>query len=84
MLSFLCSGFDIFEESLPLNPTGTMSRIVSSLIRPCRSETRFFIARDKKLAERCPVKAMTATEFLRYWEDEEGFVYDEVALPPAE
>lgn len=52
-------------------------------MRPCRSEARFFIARDKKLAERCPVKAMTATEFLCYWEDEEGFVYDEVALPPA-
>ncbi len=84
MLSFLYSGFDIFEESLPLNPTGTMSRIVSSLIRPCRSEARFFITRDKKLAERCPVKAMTVVEFLRYWEDEEGLVYDEVFLPSAE
>lgn len=53
-------------------------------MRPCRSEARFFIARDKKLAERCPVKAMTATEFLCYWEDEEGLVYDEVFLPSAE
>lgn len=49
-----------------------------------RTEAQVFITRDKKLAEKCPVKAMTAAEFLRYWEDEEGLIYDEVALPPAE
>ena len=49
-----------------------------------RSEAQFFITRDRKLADCCPVKALTAAEFLRYWEDEEGLAYDEVFLPAAE
>ena len=48
-----------------------------------RADAQFFITRDKALAEKCPVPAMTAAEFLHYLEREKGLVYDEVPLPPS-
>lgn len=48
-----------------------------------RADAQFFITRDKALAEKCPVPAMTAAEFLHYLEHEKGLVYDEVCLPPS-
>lgn len=41
----------------------------------------FVITRDEDLAGKCPVKALTAAQFLAHMEEQEGLVYDEVSLP---
>ncbi|MEC4184446.1 PIN domain-containing protein [Adlercreutzia sp. R21] len=49
-----------------------------------RSGAELFITRDSELADKSPVRAMTASEALRYLEDELGLVYDEISLTPEE
>ena len=46
-----------------------------------RIEADFVITRDEELAGKCPVKALTAAQFLAHMEEQEGLVYDEVPLP---
>ena len=44
----------------------------------------YLVTRDKELAAKSLVKAMTASEVLRYLDKERGLVYDEVTLSPDE
>ena len=49
-----------------------------------RTGADFFVTRDRRLSKKCPVKALTAAEVLRYLEAEKGLAYDEVCLSPSE
>lgn len=43
-----------------------------------RVDADFFITRDKEVACKCPVPAMTAHDFLAYLETNQGLVYEDI------